>query len=128
MDEENASMDPKGAPEPYSSDLDPGFDVREPQQVKSPLVFSSPHSGSSYPADFLAVAALDPLTLRRSEDAYVDELFAGAIRVGAPLLRAHFPRAFLDVNREPYELDQRMFEERLPPFANTRSKIGRAHV
>jgi N-formylglutamate amidohydrolase len=106
---------------PYSSDLDPGHDVVEPARLTSPLVFSSPHSGSFYPQDFLAAVALDPLTLRRSEDAFVDELFGAAAGVGAPLLRAHFPRAFLDVNREPYELDQRMFDERLPPYANTRS-------
>lgn len=87
----------------------------------SALVFSSPHSGSVYPESFLAASRLDPLTIRRSEDAFVDELFAGAIRTGAPLLRAHFPRAFLDVNREPYELDPRMFEGRLPAGSNTRS-------
>ena len=107
--------------EAYSTELDPGHDVLEPTRLASPLVFSSPHSGSVYPADFLAASVLDPLSLRRSEDAYVDELFRGAARVGAPMLRAHFPRAFLDVNREPYELDQRMFDERLPPYANTRS-------
>jgi N-formylglutamate deformylase len=37
------------------------------------------------------------------------------------MMRAHFPRCFVDVNREPYELDPRMFEGRLPSFANTRS-------
>ena len=52
---------------------------------------------------------------------YVDELFGDATRLGVPMMRAHFPRSFLDVNREPYELDPRMFEGRLPPFANTRS-------
>jgi N-formylglutamate deformylase len=36
-------------------------------------------------------------------------------------MRAHFPRCYVDVNREPYELDPRMFEGRLPSFANTRS-------
>ena len=62
-----------------------------------------------------------PLTLRRSEDAYVDELFAPCVALGAPLLRARFPRAFLDLNREPYELDPQMFDGPLPDFANTRS-------
>ena len=68
-----------------------------------------------------SASRLDPLTLRRSEDSFVDELFEGVVSLGAPLMRAHFPRAFLDVNREPYELDPRMFEGRLPSFANTRS-------
>lgn len=99
----------------------PAFDIIEPEIATTPLVFSSPHSGSNYPAEFLAASRLDPLTLRRSEDAYVDELFMGATAAGAPLLRAHFPRAYLDVNREPYELDPRMFDGRLPLGANTRS-------
>src|SRR3569833_2928543 len=60
-------------------------------------------------------------TLRRSEDSFVDELFAGVVRQGYPLMHAHFPRCFVDVNREPYELDPRMFDGRLPPYANTRS-------
>src|SRR3569833_2260706 len=60
-------------------------------------------------------------TLRRSEDTFVDELFAGVVTHGYPLMRAHFPRCYVDVNREPYELDPRMFDGRLPSFANTRS-------
>jgi N-formylglutamate amidohydrolase len=61
------------------------------------------------------------VTLRRSEDSFVDELCLGVVRRGYPLMRAHFPRCYVDVNREPYELDPRMFEGRLPSFANTRS-------
>jgi N-formylglutamate deformylase len=59
--------------------------------------------------------------LRRSEDCFVDELMIGVVARGYPLMRAHFPRCYVDVNREPYELDPRMFEGRLPSFANTRS-------
>ncbi len=106
---------------PHEPELDPPFDVVEPEPLGAPLVFSSPHSGSVYPRRFLASARLDAMTLRRSEDAYVDELFAGVVARGAPLVRARFPRAYLDLNREPYELDPRMFESRLPGFANTRS-------
>jgi N-formylglutamate amidohydrolase len=102
-------------------ELDPPFDVLEPAILQSCLVLSSPHSGSTYPARFLASARLDPVSLRRSEDAFVDELFMGALDFGAPLLRARFPRAYLDANREPYELDPRMFDGRLPPFVNSRS-------
>lgn len=104
------------------AEFDPPLEVIEPEVLASALVISSPHSGAVYPPSFLAHSRLDPLTLRRSEDAYVDELFRGAVAAaGAPLLRAHFPRAYLDVNREPYELDPRMFDGRLPPQANTRS-------
>ena len=93
----------------------------EPARLASPLVFSSPHSGSTYPQSFLSAARLDPLTLRRSEDAFVDELFQPCVALGAPLLRALFPRAYLDVNREPYELDPQVFDGPVPEFANTRS-------
>ena len=83
------------------------------------------HSGRNYPADFVAAARLDALTLRRSEDGFVDELFAAAPAYGAPLLAATFPRAFCDANREPWELDPGMFEERLPPWVNTASaRVG----
>ncbi len=86
-----------------------------------PLVAASPHSGRDYPDDFLAAARLDPLSLRRSEDGFVDHLFAAAPGRGAPLLCALFPRAFVDVNREPYELDPAMFDDALPSYVNTRS-------
>ncbi|EUB97098.1 N-formylglutamate amidohydrolase [Rhizobium sp. CF080] len=94
------------------------FEVREPATQTIPFVFNSPHSGSFYPPEFLAESGLDSLAIRRSADHYVDELFADAPELGAPLLRAHFPRAYLDVNREPYELDPRMFDGPLPPFVN----------
>lgn len=104
-----------------SCEFSPAFEILEPDFQLSPVVISSPHSGAVYPVRFLAASRLDPLTLRRSEDAFVDELVQPAVAAGAPLLRAHFPRAYLDVNREPYELDPRMFEGRLPLGANTRS-------
>ena len=110
-----------GPIEGHEPELDPPFDVREPVDLISPLVVSSPHSGSVYPRRFLESSRLDAVALRRSEDAFVDELFAGACALGAPLIRARFPRAYLDLNREPYELDPRMFEGRLPGFVNTRS-------
>ncbi len=106
---------------PVAPELAVPFEILEPPSLSTPLVLSSPHSGCVYPADFLALSRLNPQALRRSEDAYVDELFAPAAALGAPLLRAHFPRAFLDANREPYELDPRMFDGKLPSFANTRS-------
>jgi N-formylglutamate amidohydrolase len=101
--------------------IEPPIEVLAPSEQLLPLVFASPHSGSEYPAEFLAASRLDPLTLRRSEDSYVDEIFAAAVELGAPLLRARFPRAYLDPNREPFELDPAMFEDELPAFVNTRS-------
>jgi N-formylglutamate deformylase len=102
-------------------ELDPAFEITEPAEWAGPVLFNSPHSGSTYPAEFLAASRLDIATLRRSEDSFVDDLIAGVVRRGYPLMRAHFPRCFVDVNREPYELDPRMFDGRLPSFANTRS-------
>jgi N-formylglutamate amidohydrolase len=102
-------------------EFDPPFEIIEPSELTSPVVLNSPHSGRVYPSRFLASSRLDPMTLRRSEDAFVDGLFRGCVRFGMPMMHAHFPRAFLDLNREPYELDPRMFDGRLPAFANTRS-------
>ncbi len=92
-----------------------------PSRQTLPLVLSSPHSGSVYPADFVASSRLDAHSLRRSEDAFVHELFAGGPTLGAPLLHALFPRAYLDPNREAYELDPTMFDGPLPHHANVRS-------
>ena len=85
------------------------FEVREPLSHVIPFVYNSPHSGRIYPPEFIAQSRLEGVSIRRSEDHYVDELFADASALGAPLLLANFPRAYLDVNREPYELDPRMF-------------------
>ncbi len=97
------------------------YDIIRPARQTVPFVFASPHSGRDYPADFVRAARLDPTTLRSSEDAFVDDLFAGVPGLGAVLLLARFPRAFVDVNREPLELDPDMFEDALPSQANTRS-------
>jgi N-formylglutamate amidohydrolase len=98
----------------------PAFEVREAAAQALPLVLNSPHSGCCYPDRFLAASRLDQKAIRRSEDTYVDELIetAGA---GCPCLKANFPRAWLDVNREPYELDPKMFQGNLPTYANVRS-------
>jgi N-formylglutamate amidohydrolase len=100
---------------------EPSFEISRPDALTSPVVFASPHSGRRYPADFVIASKLDRHAIRRSEDAFVDELFAPAPEYGAPLLRAHFPRAYVDANREPYELDPAMFAGTLPDWINTTS-------
>ena len=97
------------------------LDLQQPVARSLPLVLASPHSGTEYPADFLAASRLDPVALRRSEDSFVDELFGAGPRLGAPLLSARFPRAYVDVNREPWELDPGMFADTLPKFVNAAS-------
>ncbi len=97
------------------------FEIVRPVEQTAPVVFASPHSGNCYPARFVAEAALDETRLRRSEDAFVDEIFGAVPELGAPLLKAHFPRAYVDVNREPYELDPAMFDDPLPDYVTTAS-------
>lgn len=102
-------------------ELTPPYTILSPLKQTTPFVFCSPHSGRIYPQAFLDKARLDPLSLRKSEDCFVDELFAHVAQIGAPLIAARFPRAFLDVNREPYELDPELFGKGLPDWANTQS-------
>jgi N-formylglutamate amidohydrolase len=105
----------------FDGEVAPPFEIVEPPQWRAPIIFNSPHSGSVYPDDFLIASRIDLPTLRRSEDSFMDELIADLSRRGFPVVRVNFPRSYVDVNREPYELDPRMFSGRLPSFANTRS-------
>lgn len=109
------------ARKPSQNQPEDPFEVLAPEEQAAPLVFASPHSGARYPPDFVASSPLDLLSLRRSEDSFVDELFAAAPKFGLPLLRALFPRAYIDPNREPFELDPAMFADELPSYANTQS-------
>ena len=106
---------------PFDGELPPPFEIVEPAEWRAPVIFNSPHSGSVYPAEFLNASRIDLPTLRRSEDSFMDELIADLAARGFPVVRVNFPRSYVDVNREPYELDPRMFFGRLPSFANTRS-------
>src|SRR5918912_820450 len=108
-------------PIPRLATVEAALDVRQPTARAMPLVLASPHSGAEYAGDLLAASRLDPLTLRRSEDSFVDALFGAAPKLGAPLLAARFPRAYLDVNREAWELDPTMFSDSLPNYVNSRS-------
>ncbi|MGM4916068.1 N-formylglutamate amidohydrolase [Tardiphaga sp. 813_E8_N1_3] len=105
----------------FDGELSPPFEIVEPANWRAPIIFNSPHSGSVYPAEFLSASRIDVTALRRSEDSFMDELITGLSDRGFPVVRVHFPRSYVDVNREPYELDPRMFNGRLPSFANTRS-------
>jgi N-formylglutamate amidohydrolase len=87
----------------------------------TPLVFASPHSGRFYPEDMMSAAALDAVSIRRSEDAFVDDLIAQAPGHGAALITASVARAYIDLNREPFELDPGMFSDQLPEFARSRT-------
>lgn len=116
------AWEPIAAP-PTAAGLRPAFDVRraaaDGAPAPTPLVFASPHSGRLYPDDMMA--ALDGVAIRRSEDAYVDELVGQAPELGAALISARLARAYIDVNREAFELDPAMFADELPDFARGRS-------
>src|SRR6266851_4559532 len=105
----------------FDGELSPPFEIVEPAEWRAPIIFNSPHSGSVYPHAFLNASRIDLPALRRSEDSFMDELITDLSDHGFPVVRVKFPRSYVDVNREPYELDPRMFSGRLPSFANTRS-------
>lgn len=99
----------------------PGFIVSNPDEFTVPFVFNSPHSGRHYTPYFLNQSRLSPLLLRKSEDALIDYIYEFTTNLGAPLLSATFPRAYVDVNREPYELDPNLISCPLPSHANSDS-------
>lgn len=101
--------------------LDDVVQVRQALAPRRPVVFTSAHSGQHYPADFIAASRLALPGLRRSEDSFVDELFAQAPAHGAPLVVARYARAFCDPNREKWELDPTMFAQPLPDWVNKTS-------
>ena len=103
------------------AELTPGHTIVEPQEPVAPFVFCSPHSGRHYPTVLKAASRLDAHALRKSEDCFVDELFGAVATLGAPIIAARFPRAYLDANREPYELDPELFGRQLPGYANSQS-------
>lgn len=105
----------------FDDGLSSPFEIVEPPRWRAPIIFNSPHSGSVYPAEFIDASRIDVVALRRSEDSFMDDMIAGLCDDGVAVVRVNFPRSYVDVNREPYELDPRMFNGRLPSFANTRS-------
>jgi N-formylglutamate amidohydrolase len=100
------------------------YALRMPGERRSCVVFSSPHSGADYPAAFLEASSLSPLLIRSSEDAFVDEIFAGAPAAGAPLLAARVPRACIDLNRAPDDLDPALIAGATRRYLNPRIAAG----
>lgn len=86
--------------EPFGS----GYEVNVPSVWAAGVVFASPHSGNLYPPALLKRSKLSAHQLRRNEDIFVERLFESVVDAGAPLLKALFPRAIVDVNRAETEL------------------------
>jgi N-formylglutamate amidohydrolase len=112
-------------PAPAEQGFAPAFEVvraaPEGQSPPTPLVFASPHSGRLYPPEMMAAARLEAEDLRGSEDAFVDDLIGGAPSLGISVIRARLARAYIDLNRDAWELDPAMFGDDLPEFARART-------
>lgn len=98
-------------------------EVIEPTAQKLPLVMSSPHSGALYPHSFIESTVLDGHALRRSEDSFMDQVARASVGLGVPMVAARFPRVLLDPNREPYELDPRMFHGAAPSYVKDSPRV-----
>jgi N-formylglutamate amidohydrolase len=103
---------------------EPVFRLTLPRERRSCAVFNSPHSGSDYAAEIIGPTRLTSLQLRSSEDAFVDELFGAAAEFGAPLLAARVPRACVDLNRSPDDLDPALIAGASRRFLNPRIAAG----
>lgn len=100
---------------------DETYVILHPQSGGIPFVLNSPHSGEAFPQDFLDRSQLPRAMLRRASDLFVDHLVMPLAGDGATIMHAELPRSFLDLNREPFELDPRLIAGPMPPEANTRS-------
>ena len=107
------------------SPIDPPFEVLAPANQTLPFVFASPHSGRVYHKSFLQVSRLDTVSIRRSEDSFVDEIFAAAPAMGAPLIKAHFPRAYVDPNRDETDMDVALLDAPWPHPASPSEKTAK---
>jgi N-formylglutamate deformylase len=100
------------------------FTLLAPTAPAVPLVCDSPHSGTHYPADY--GHAVPRELLRRGEDTHVEALWEAVPAVGGTLLAAHFPRTYIDANRNLDDLDPGLLAEPWPePLApSEKSRLG----
>ena len=98
------------------------FHLTLPIGARGPFVFASPHSGGVYPADLGAAAGLSRASLRSAEDALVDRLISAGPDHGAALIAGRLSRAYVDLNRDPAELDPVLIED--CPGAEVTAKVA----
>ncbi len=108
----------------YGSLETKSYRLIEPEALLSGIVIASPHSGRNYLSSVKEQSILDPITLRSSEDAFVDELMDFAPALGIPLICSEIPRAFVDLNRARDELDPAIIEGIKPNRQNPRVISG----
>lgn len=87
------------------------------------IVFASPHSGRVYPPELLSLTGLPAAELRRGEDRFVDKLLDGVSGSGVPRILAQMARAWIDLNRDPAELDPELFDS-VPPDARVSARVS----
>ncbi|WP_146740205.1 N-formylglutamate amidohydrolase, partial [Hyphomonas sp. GM-8P] len=109
--------------------FEPPYTLTRPAGPQAPFLFASPHSGSLYPESMLEVLRVPVMDLRRTEDAFIEELFGSAPDAGASLLAARYGRSVADLNRDPRELDASMFDGPPPracgmPTARVEAGLG----
>ncbi len=102
------------------------FRRHDPEGVAIPLVLDSPHSGTAYPADFDHAPPRE--VVRQAEDTHVEALYAAAPRIGATLVEALFPRAYIDPNRHCADIDAALLSDAwtgpMTPSRKTELGIG----
>ncbi|MEM9318583.1 MAG: N-formylglutamate amidohydrolase [Pseudomonadota bacterium] len=102
----------------------PPYRLTTPDDITTPVIVASPHSGRHYPWNFMRRTVLDDRAVRTSEDAFMDRLVDAAPELGAPLLVAEYPRAYTDLNRSADELDPAVVEGVRYPSQNPRISSG----
>lgn len=105
------------------------FELARGTALAAPVIFASPHSGKVYPRQMTDLLSVPLRDLQRTEDAFVEELYADAPRQGTILLHANYARAFVDLNRDARELDADMFADGVPrvagmPSARVKAGLG----
>ena len=98
--------------------------IVEPSTLTSGVVFALPHSGRDYGVSFLNQSILDKISIRSSEDAFLDQLIDGIEKYGAPKIIANAPRAFIDLNRSTDELDPALISGIKNNIGNPRISSG----
>ncbi|RAN36422.1 hypothetical protein HY11_01485 [Hyphomonas pacifica] len=105
------------------------FTLHFPEKMHGPVIFTSPHSGNVYPESMKSALCVPLETVRRTEDAFVEQLFEDAHAHGAILMAARYARSVTDLNRDPRELDPTMFHDGVPracgaPTARVEAGLG----
>ena len=105
---------PPGIAQPQGGGRIPGseeaaFSLLQSEQPAIPIVIAAPHGGRLYPEDVVNRMRDPGRAMLKLEDRLIDLLATEvAHTTGAPLIVAHAPRAMIDLNRSPDDIDWAM--------------------